>query len=135
MRRLSDVLRTMNFEETEEQNMIRNMVRDFARRRSSCRPLLLEIKNRGAPLEEWKKFCETSLQGIAIEEKYGGSPVDEITEAIIVEELARVDPSFSVMYCVHVGLCSKTISIHGNEEQKEKYLTRLAGNEMSLLAL
>ena len=134
MRRLSDVMSTMNFEETEEQNMIRNMVRDFAEEILLPTTLARDQEQR-APLEEWKKFCETSLQGIAIEEKYGGSPVDEITEAIIVEELARVDPSFSVMYCVHVGLCSKTISIHGNEEQKEKYLTRLAGNEIGAYSL
>ena len=134
MRRLSGVLRTMNFGETEEQNIIRNMVRDFAEEILLPTTLARDQEQR-APLEEWKKFCETSLQGIAIEEKYGGSPVDEITEAIIVEELARVDPSFSVMYCVHVGLCSKTISIHGNEEQKEKYLTRLAGNEIGAYSL
>ena len=134
MRRLSDVLRTMNFEETEEQNMIRNMVRDFAEEILLPTTLARDQEQR-APLDEWKKFCETSLQGIAIDEKYGGSPVDDITEAIIVEELARVDPSFSVMYCVHVGLCSTTISIHGNEQQKEKYLTRLAGNEIGAYSL
>ncbi len=134
MRRLSDVLSTMNFEETEEQNMIRNMVRDFAEEILLPTTLARDQEQR-PPLEEWKKFCETSLQGIAIEEKYGGSPVDDVTEAIIVEELARVDPSFSVMYCVHVGLCSKTISIHGNEDQKDKYLTRLAGNEIGAYSL
>tara|TARA_B100000614_G_scaffold59566_1_gene52747 strand:+ start:17508 stop:18680 length:1173 start_codon:yes stop_codon:yes gene_type:complete len=124
----------MNFEETEEQNMIRNMVRDFAEEILLPTTLARDQEQR-PPLEEWKKFCETSLQGIAIEEKYGGSPVDDVTEAIIVEELARVDPSFSVMYCVHVGLCSKTISIHGNEDQKDKYLTRLAGNEIGAYSL
>ena len=134
MRRLSEVMSTMNFEETEEQNMIRNMVRDFAEEILLPTTLARDQEQR-APLEEWKKFCETSLQGIAIEEKYGGSPVDDVTEAIIVEELARVDPSLSVMYCVHVGLCSKTISIHGNEEQKDKYLTRLAGNEIGAYSL
>ena len=134
MRRLSQVLKTMNFEETEEQNMIRNMVRDFAEEILLPTTLARDQEQR-APLDEWKKFCETSLQGIAIDEKYGGSPVDDITEAIIVEELARVDPSFSVMYCVHVGLCSTTISIHGNEQQKEKYLTRLAGNEIGAYSL
>ena len=134
MRRLSHILKTMNFEETEEQNMIRNMVRDFAEEILLPTTLARDQEQR-APLDEWKKFCETSLQGIAIDEKYGGSPVDDITEAIIVEELARVDPSFSVMYCVHVGLCSTTISIHGNEQQKEKYLTRLAGNEIGAYSL
>jgi len=134
MDRLSDVLRPMNFEETEEQNMIRNMVRDFAEEVLLPTTLVRDQEQR-PPLDEWAKFCETSLQGIAIGEEYGGSPVDDITEAIIVEELARVDPSFSVMYCVHVGLCSKTISIHGSEEQKSKYLTRLAENEIGAYSL
>ena len=75
------------------------------------------------------------MQGIAIPEKYGGSPVDDISEAIIIEELARVDPSFAVMYCVHVGLCAKTIALHGNEKQKEKYLTRLTGEEIGAYSL
>ena len=57
--------------------------------------------------------------GIAIPEEYGGNPVDDICESIIIEELARIDPSFAVMFCVHVGLCSKTIALHGNEEQKQ----------------
>ena len=124
----------MNFEETEEQNMIRNMVRSFAE--EVLQPTTLtRDKNQQAPIEEWSSFCETSLQGITIGEDYGGSPVDDITEAIIVEELARVDPSFSVMYCVHVGLCAQTISIHGNEEQKKKYLSRLAGKEIGAYSL
>ena len=124
----------MNFQESEEQNMIRNMVRSFAEE-VLLPTTLIRDKEQMAPLEEWASFCETSLQGITIDEEYGGSPVDDITEAIIVEELARVDPSFSVMYCVHVGLCAKTISIHGNEEQKNKYLTRLAGNEIGAYSL
>ena len=108
---------TMNFQESEEQNMIRNMVRSFAEE-VLLPTTLVRDKEQKAPLEEWASFCETSLQGIAIEEEYGGSPVDDITEAIIVEELARVDPSFSVMYCVHVGLCAKTISIHGMKNRR-----------------
>jgi len=124
----------MNFEETEEQNMIRNMVRSFAEE-VLLPTTLIRDKEQMAPLEEWASFCDTSLQGVTIGEEYGGSPVDDITEAIIVEELARVDPSFSVMYCVHVGLCAKTISIHGNNEQKQKYLTRLAGTEIGAYSL
>tara|TARA_Y100001954_G_scaffold200404_1_gene219131 strand:- start:1132 stop:2268 length:1137 start_codon:yes stop_codon:yes gene_type:complete len=89
-----------------------------------------------APINEWLEFCEkTGLQGITIPEEFGGSPVDDVSEAIIIEELARVDPSFSVMYCVHVGLCSMTIALHGNNEQKKKYLTRLAGSEVGAYSL
>ena len=88
----------MDFGETEEQGMIREMVRSFAEEHLS--PTCLERdRYQRAPLEEWKIFCEnTGLQGITIPEEYGGSPIDDVSEAIIVEELARVDPSFSVMY-------------------------------------
>ena len=124
----------MEITETEEQSMIREMVRDFAEEvlAPTC---LHRDKAQQAPLDEWKTFCELGLQGITIGEQYGGNPVDDVTEAIIVEELARVDPSFSVMFCVHVGLCSKTISLHGSEEQKKKYLSRLAGNEIGAYSL
>ena len=125
----------MDFRESEEQNMIREMVRGFAE--DSLAPTCLERdKEQRAPLDEWKEFCEnTGLQGVTIPENYGGSPIDSISESIIVEELARVDPSFSVMFCVHVGLCSMTISLHGNDEQKSKYLPRLAGNEIGAYSL
>ena len=125
----------MQFKETEEQSMIREMVRNFAE--EELAPSCLERdKNQTAPIEEWKSFCEkTGLQGITIPDEYGGSPIDDISEAIIIEELARVDPSFSVMFCVHVGLCAKTIELHGNQAQKEKYLSRLAGEEIGAYSL
>ena len=125
----------MDFEETEEQSMIREMVRGFAE--ETLAPTCLDRdKEQRAPIEEWLEFCEnTGLQGITIPDKYGGSEVDAVAEAIIVEELARVDPSFSVMYCVHVGLCSMTISLHGNEEQRGRYLPRLAGKEIGAYSL
>ena len=85
----------MDFEETEEQGMIREMVRDFAE--EVLAPTCLERdRAQKPPIEEWATFCEYGLQGITIPEEFGGNPEDDITEAIIVEELARVDPSFSV---------------------------------------
>ena len=125
----------MDFEETDEQSMIREMVRAFAE--ETLAPTCLDRdKEQRAPLEEWLEFCEsTGLQGVTIPDDYGGSEIDAVSESIIVEELARVDPSFSVMYCVHVGLCSMTIALHGNEEQKRNYLTRLAGNEIGAYSL
>ncbi|HIC50936.1 MAG: acyl-CoA dehydrogenase [Candidatus Thalassarchaeum betae] len=124
----------MDFRETEEQGMIRAMVRDFAE--EVLAPTCLERdRAQAAPLDEWSVFCGYGLQGITIPEDYGGSPVDDVSEAIIVEELARVDASFSVMFCVHVGLCSKTIALHGNEQQKKEYLPRLAGSEIGAYSL
>jgi len=125
----------MDFRETDEQTMIREMVRDFA---EAVLPPTIEErdKNQIAPTEEWKRFCEeTGLQGITISEDYGGMPVDDVSEAIIIEELARVDPSFSVFYGVHVGLCSKTITLHGTDSQKEQYLTQLSGDKIGAYSL
>ena len=124
----------MQFEETEEQQMIRELVRDFA---ETVLPPTIEHrdKNQIPPAEEWEQFIEFGLQGVTIPEEYGGNPVDDISESIIVEELARIDPSFAVMFCVHVGLCAKTIALHGNEQQKQKYLTRLAAGEVGAYSL
>ena len=124
----------MDFAETEEQSMIREMVRDFAE--EVLAPTCLDRdRNQKPPLDEWETFCEYGLQGITIPEEYGGNPIDDISEAIIVEELARVDPSFSVMFCVHVGLCSMTIALHGNEDQKQRFLPRLAAGEIGAYSL
>lgn len=124
----------MNFAENDEQQMIRELVRDFAETTLSPTAEHRD-QNQIPPSEEWEAFIEYGLQGVTIPEEYGGSPVDDISESIIVEELSRVDPSFGVMFCVHVGLCAKTISIHGNEQQKQKYLTRLAAGEVGAYSL
>ena len=124
----------MDFQETEEQSMIREMVRDFAEEVLAPTCLSRDREQR-PPLDEWAAFCEYGLQGVTIPEEFGGNPVDDISEAIIVEELARVDPSFSVMFCVYVGLCSKTIALHGDEDQKQRYLTRLAAGEIGAYSL
>ena len=124
----------MQFAETEEQSMIREMVRDFAE--EVLAPTCLERdREQRPPLDEWRRFCEYGLQSITIAEEFGGNPVDDISEAIIIEELARVDPSFSVFYAVHVGLCAKTITLHGTEQQKEKYLPMLAGETVGAYSL
>ena len=124
----------MDYAETDEQQMIRELVRDFAE--SVLAPTVEHRdENQIAPSAEWEQFLEYGLQGVTIPEQYGGSPVDDVSESIIVEELARVDPSFAVMYCVHVGLCAKTIALHGNESQKEQYLTRLAAGEVGAYSL
>ena len=124
---------SLDYKSTDEQDMIREMVRDFAE--SVLAPTIEHRdKNQIPPSEEWSQFIEYGLQGVTIPEAYGGSPVDDISESIIVEELARVDPSFSVMYCVHVGLCAKTIALHGDDYQKETYLKRLAAGDVGAVS-
>ena len=124
----------MDFNETDEQSMIRQLVRDFAVQVLSPTASQRDRDQR-PPIDEWRAFCELGLQSMTIPEEYGGNPIDDISEAIVVEELARVDASFSVMFCVHVGLCAATIAIHGNEDQKAKYLPKLAAGEIGAYSL
>ena len=115
----------MDFSETEDQVMIRDMVRDFAETVAgpTCHQ---RDKEQKPPIGEFKQFAELGVAGMTIPEKYGGQKLDDVSEAIVVEELSRVDPSLGVMVAVHVGLCSMTIVLSGNEEQKNKYLPKLA---------
>ena len=118
----------MDFAETEDQKMIRDMVRDFAETVAgpTCNQ---RDKEQKPPIEEFKQFAELGVAGMTIPEEYGGQKLDDISEAIVIEELSRVDPSLGVMVAVHVGLCSMTITLNGNEEQKNKYLPKLASGE------
>ncbi|MGB1845977.1 MAG: acyl-CoA dehydrogenase family protein, partial [Candidatus Poseidoniaceae archaeon] len=124
----------VDFLESEENEMIREMVRDFA---ESVLAPTAEARDRDQrpPADEWQAFLELGLQGVTIPDEYGGAKMNDIAEAIIVEELARVDPSFAVMFCVHVGLCAMTINLHGTEEQKQAYLPRLAAGEVGAYSL
>ncbi|MEC7097910.1 MAG: acyl-CoA dehydrogenase family protein, partial [Candidatus Thermoplasmatota archaeon] len=124
----------MDFLESEENQMIRDMVRDFA---ESVLAPTAEARDHDQrpPVDEWQAFLELGLQGVTIPDEYGGAKLSDIAEAIIVEELARVDPSFAVMFCVHVGLCAMTINLHGTEEQKQAYLPRLAAGEVGAYSL
>ena len=118
----------MDFSETEDQIMIRDMVRDFAETVASptCHQ---RDKEQKPPIDEFKQFAELGVAGMTIPEAYGGQKLDDISEAIVIEELSRVDPSLGVMVAVHVGLCSMTITLNGSEEQKNKYLPKLASGE------
>ena len=118
----------MDFSETEDQIMIRDMVRDFAETVASptCHQ---RDKEQKPPIDEFKQFAELGVAGMTIPEAYGGQKLDDISEAIVIEELSRVDPSLGVMVAVHVGLCSMTITLNGNEEQKNKYLPKLASGD------
>ena len=118
----------MDFSETEDQTMIRDMVRDFAETVAgpTCHQ---RDKEQKPPIDEFKQFAELGVAGMTIPENYGGQKLDDVSEAIVVEELSRVDPSLGVMVAVHVGLCAMTIVLNGNEEQKKKYLPKLASGE------
>ncbi|MCL1853310.1 MAG: acyl-CoA dehydrogenase [Peptococcaceae bacterium] len=115
----------MNFELTEDQNMMRAMVRKFAE--EQCLPGLEERDEK----EEFSRALfdqmgELGLTGIVFPEEYGGVDGDYISYAIAVEELSRVDASVGVTLSAHVSLGSYPIYKFGTHEQKLKYLKPLA---------
>ncbi len=78
------------------------------------------------PREVFTKLGEQGFMGILVPEEYGGAGLGYIHYALVVEELARYDPSISLSVAAHNGLCTNHINLFGNKEQKEKYLTKLA---------
>ncbi len=113
---------------SEEHEMVRKMVRDFAR--NEVAPKAIEIdENETFPHETFKKMAELNLLGLPFDEKYGGAGMDYISYTITLEELARACASTALSYSAHVSLAATPIDHYGTEEQKEKYLKPLATGE------
>ena len=119
----------MNFELTEEQNLIRDMVRSFAE---------TEVAPSAGERDETERFdralmfdrlAELGLTGIVFPEEYGGAGADYLSYAIAVEELSRVCGSTGVTLSAHLSLCANPIYMFGTEEQKQKFLVPLAKGE------
>lgn len=118
----------MDFEFTAEQNQLRKSVRDFAQ--AEIAPHVLEWDEQQIfPLEVIKKAGELGLLGAIFPEEYGGAGFGYIEYSIVIEELARVDPSVALIIAAHNSLCTNHIFLAGNEEQKQKYIPKLASGE------
>jgi butyryl-CoA dehydrogenase len=118
----------MEFELTDEQQMIRKMVHDFAEK--EIRPITREIDATGQfPWEVIRKMGGLGLLGLPIPEQYGGSGADTVSYAIAVEEVSRVSGSIGITMAAHTSLGLYPIYRFGSEEQKQKYLPRLASGE------
>ena len=118
----------MDFNLTEEHLMIRDAARDFAQ--TELLPGVIERDNAQTfPESLVRKMGELGFLGIMVDPKYGGSGMDAISYVLIMEELSKIDASASVMVSVNNSLVCYGLEAFGNEEQKEKYLTRLATGE------
>lgn len=114
----------MNFDLSEEQELIRNTVRDFAER--EIKPTAQKLdEDAQFSIENTKKIGELGLFGMNLPEKYGGQGMDTLTYIIAVEELARVDGSHAATLAAHNSLGIGPIYYYGTEEQKMKYLPQL----------
>lgn len=118
----------MDFTLTEEHLMIRDAARDFAR--TELLPGVIERDEKQSfPSELVKKMGELGFMGIMVDPKYGGSGMDAISYVLIMEELSKIDASASVMVSVNNSLVCYGLEAYGTEEQKQKYLTKLATGE------
>ncbi len=113
---------------TEEQRAIQEAVRDFAV--SVLKPVVMEYdESQKFPFPIVKELAGMGCMGILVPETYGGSGLGYTEYALIIEELARIDPSVALTVAAHNGLCTNHILMHANEEQKGKYLPKLASGE------
>jgi alkylation response protein AidB-like acyl-CoA dehydrogenase len=118
----------MDFSLTEEHLMIRDAARDFAH--TELLPGVIERDNAQTfPDELVRKMGELGFMGIMVDPKYGGSGMDAISYVLIMEELSKIDASASVMVSVNNSLVCYGLEAYGTEEQKQKYLTKLATGE------
>ncbi len=119
----------MNFNFTEEQKMIRDMARDFAQK--ELLPGVIERdKKQEFPYEQVKMMGELGLMGMMVDPKYGGGGMDTVSYVLAMEELSKIDASASVVMSVNNSLVCWGLEKYGTEEQKQKYLTRLATGEL-----
>src|SRR4051812_23216394 len=120
----------MNFELSDEQEQIRRSVRDFAE--SEMRPNVHEWDEaQKFPQDDLRrKMGELGWLGVIYPEEYGGAGMGYAEYAIIMEELARVDPAVALSVAAHNSLCSGHIYVAGSEEQKREYLPKLTSGEV-----
>ena len=119
----------MNFTLTEEQSMIQQAARDFTR--TELLPGVLERdETQNFPSEIIKKMGELGFLGMMVDPKYGGSGLDTLSYVLTMEELSKVDASASVMVSVNNSLVCWGLETYGTDEQKEKYLSRLATGQI-----
>lgn len=119
---------SIDFELTEEQRLVRATARDFAEQ--EVRPLARKIDHEHYfPAELIPKLGAAGFLGINIDPELGGAGLDYVSYALIIEELARVCASTSVIVSAHNSLCCQPIIDFGSKEQRERYLPKLASGE------
>ncbi len=118
----------MNFSLSEEHIMIRDAARHFAQ--TELLPGVIERDDKQYfPKELVKKMGDLGFMGVMVNPKYGGSGMDTISYVLIMEELSKIDASASVIVSVNNSLVCYGLEAYGTEEQKQKYLKKLATGE------
>ena len=118
----------MDFQLNDEQKQLRREIRDFAEREIRDHVMAWDEESK-FPLEIVKQLGKMGVMGIIFPAEYGGAGLGYVEYVIAVEELSRVDGSVGIIVAAHNSLCSNHIFIAGNEEQKRKYIPKLATGE------
>ncbi|QSB26415.1 acyl-CoA dehydrogenase family protein [Flavobacterium sp. CLA17] len=118
----------MNFDYNETQSMIAQSIKEFAEK--NIRPNIMEWDEAQIfPVPLFKKLGEMGFMGVLVPEEYGGSGLGYHEYITVVEEISKVDPSIGLSVAAHNSLCTNHILTFGNEEQKKKWLPKLATAE------
>ena len=118
----------MDFDLTKEQKMIRDEVRNFAKKEIA--PQAEELDRTGEyPYEIYAKMAELGLMGIPISEAYGGMGSDWVSLHLAIEELSRADLTFGAMIDVTTSVVAQELEVFGTEEQKQEWLVPIATGE------
>ena len=119
----------MNFDLTEEHLMIRDAARDFAQNELLSGVIERDEKQE-FPTDQVKKMAELGFMGMMVSPEYGGGGMDTVSYVLAMEEISKVDASSSVIMSVNNSLVCWGIETYGSQEQKDKYLKRLATGEI-----
>ncbi|MGB0137294.1 MAG: acyl-CoA dehydrogenase [Flavobacteriales bacterium] len=118
----------MNLTQSENQRMVAEMARDFAEK--EIRPhVMIWDEAQTFPVELFKKLGELGMMGVLVPQQYGGSGMGYFEYISVIEEIAQVCGSIGLSVAAHNSLCTNHILEFGNEEQKQKYLPKLATAE------
>lgn len=118
----------MNFETSEITQQVAQIARDFAQQK--IKPHVMEWdESQEFPLHIFKELGQLGMMGVLVPEKYGGAGLSYFEYKAIIEEIAKVDGSIGLSVAAHNSLCTGHILTFGNEEQKQKYLPKLATAE------
>lgn len=118
----------MDFKRTETQDQIATMVRDFANK--NIRPYMMEWdESQKFPLETMQEMGKLGMLGVLVPEEYGGAGLGYFEYISVIEEVAKVCSSIGLSVAAHNSLCTGHILYFGNEEQKKRWLPKLATGE------
>jgi short-chain 2-methylacyl-CoA dehydrogenase len=125
----------MDFDLTQEQQLVRDTVREFAREKVA--PVAEELDRESRfPYELVAELGELGLMGLPVPEEFGGAGGDTVSYALAIEELTRIDSSVAITVAAHTSLGTMPILLFGNEEQKRAWLPDLAsGRKLAAFGL